>query len=74
MYRRNARVLEIQNFTPLKGWTYVRKMLREPNFLTHGAPLHALRERESSAKYQTATTYECEKLAGWLNVKAYCKG
>ena len=59
IYCRNARVLEMQNFTPpyMKGWTYVRTYsvwtifsepkffgcVDLPNFLTHGAPLRALR-------------------------------
>ena len=35
MYRRNARVLEMQNFTPayMKGWTYVRTIFSDPKFL-----------------------------------------
>ena len=40
IYRRNARVLEMQNFTPayMKGWTYVRTysvrtIFAEPKFL-----------------------------------------
>ena len=56
IYRRNARVLEMQNFTSpyITGWTYVRTygtilsepkllgcMHRQPNFLTHGATLRA---------------------------------
>ena len=59
IYCRNARVIEMQNFTPpyMKGWTYVRTYsvwtifsepkffgcVDLPNFLTHGAPLRALR-------------------------------
>ena len=55
-------VVEMQNFTPpyMKGWTYVRTYsvwtifsepkffgcIDLPNFLTHGAPLRALRVRE----------------------------
>ena len=49
------RVLEMQNFTPayMKGWTYLHTgrlcqnqnfldaLLRQPDFLTHGAPLRA---------------------------------
>ena len=35
IYCRNARVLEMQNFTPAyrKGWTYVRTIFSEPKFL-----------------------------------------
>ena len=35
IYCRNARVLEMQNFTPayMKGWTYVRTIFSEPKFL-----------------------------------------
>ena len=35
IYCRNARVLEMQNFTPAsrKGWTYVRTIFSEPTFL-----------------------------------------
>ena len=59
IYCRNARVLEMQNFTPayMKGWKYVRTYsvrtvfsepkffgcIDLPNFLTHGAPLRAFR-------------------------------
>ena len=34
IYCRNARVLEMQNFTPpyMKGWTYVRTIFSEPKF------------------------------------------
>ena len=34
IYCRNARVLEMQNFTPpyTKGWTYVRTIFSEPKF------------------------------------------
>ena len=56
IYRRNSRVLEMQNFIPayVKGWTFVRTypvrtiswMHRLPNFLTHGALLRAPRARE----------------------------
>ena len=60
IYCRNARVLEMQNFTPayMKGWTHVRtysvrtissqNQNFSENFLTHGTSLPAL--RESSAK------------------------
>ena len=60
IYCRNARVLEMQNFTPayMKGWTHVRTYSVRTissqnenfseNFLTHGTSLPAL--RESSAK------------------------
>ena len=35
IYRRNVRVLEMQNFTPcyMKGWTDVRTILSEPKFV-----------------------------------------
>ena len=35
IYCRNARVLEMQNFTPayMKGWTYVRTIFSEAKFL-----------------------------------------
>ena len=35
IYCRNARVLEMQNFTPayMNGWTYVRMIFSEPKFL-----------------------------------------
>ena len=35
IYRRNARVLEMQNFIPayMKGWTYVRTIFSETKFL-----------------------------------------
>ena len=58
---KTCRVLEMQNFTPdyMKGWTYVHMdnfvrtkiswMHRKPDFLTHGAQLHALCVHESSA-------------------------
>jgi len=65
IYRRNARMLQMQNFIPayMKGWTYgrtysIRTIFSEPKFLgcidlpkclTNSAPLHALRARESSA-------------------------
>ena len=60
IYCRNARVLEMQNFTPayMKGWTHVRTYYVRTissqnqnfsdNFLTHGTSLRSL--RESSAK------------------------
>ena len=47
IYRRNARVIEMQNFTPayMKGGTYVRTKISWI-FLTYGSPLRA---REISA-------------------------
>ena len=35
IYRQNARVVEMQNFTPayIKGWTYVRTIFSEPKFI-----------------------------------------
>ena len=35
IYRQNARVVEMQNFTPayMKGWTYVRTIFSEPKFI-----------------------------------------
>ena len=54
IYCRNARVLEMQNFTPAYMNRRTEDFLRTqiswmhslPNFLTHGAPLRALRARE----------------------------
>ena len=56
IYRWNARLLEMENFTPdhMKGDVHTNVFLRTkfsrihrcPNFLTHGAPLRTLQARE----------------------------
>ena len=49
IYRRNARVIEMQNFTPayMKGGTYVRTIFSEPKFRGFFLPmvLRCARER-----------------------------